>query len=269
MSVLAREAWDLLQLVRTQVPMVHIFAGAASAEITASTVLAVGGAPVTSMASAEVEDIVPTAGALLVNMRPIDPDTLAAMRLSAKEASEAGVPWVLDVVGVGATPFRTETARGLARRKPTIVRGNADEIIAMASTEGVPAKGFRRRVRFVEDAFEPARGLARTLNCTVVVSGRTDFITDGQRAYKVDNGHPGMLRVQGIGCALSALISTFLAVERDPVKAATLACGTMGLAGELAAAQSAGPGSLRMHLLDTLHSFDGPALRKGLQISEG
>jgi hydroxyethylthiazole kinase len=269
MSAMTHETWALLQLVRRQAPMVHLFTGAAAADFAASTALAVGAIPVTAMASAEVEDIVPTAGALLINIRPLDPDTLAGMRLAAKEATEAGVRWVLDAVGVGATPFRTDTARGLVRRKPNIIRGNADEIIAMASTEGVQAHGFRRRVRFVEDAFEPAVGLAASLGCTVVVSGRTDFVTDGQRRFKIDNGHPGMLRVNGIGCALSALITSFLTVEPDAVLAATMACGCFGLAGELAAAQAAGPGSLRMHLIDALHGFDGAALRDGLQISEG
>ncbi len=269
MVSMARESWELLQLLRTQAPMVHIFSGANSAEFTASTVMAVGATPLMSMASAEVEDIVPTAGALLINIRPLDPDTQSAMRLAAKEATEAGVPWVLDAVGVGATPIRTDTARMLVRRKPTIIRGNADEIIALASNEGVTAKGFKRRVRFVEDAFEPARGLARSTGSTVVVSGRTDFITNGTRAYKVDNGHPTMLRVNGIGCALSGLVTVCLAVERDAVNAATQACAIFGLAGELAAAKASGPGSLRMHMLDMLAGLAPEMLRNGLQISEG
>ena len=77
----------------------------------------------------------------------------------------------------------------------------------------------------------------------------------------VENGHPLMALVTGMGCTASALVGAFLAVESDAVLAAARALAVLGLAGEIAAEQSKGPGSLQMHLLDALHTLDEATVR--------
>ena len=60
-----------------------------------------------------------------------------AMLLAGKAANAAGVPVVLDPVGVGATTLRTDTAkRILDEVDVAIVRGNAAEVAALAGSEG-------------------------------------------------------------------------------------------------------------------------------------
>lgn len=55
------------------------------------------------------------------------------MHKVAAKAHELGKVWVLDPVGVGATNLRTKTATELVlSHKPTVIRGNASEIIALA-----------------------------------------------------------------------------------------------------------------------------------------
>src|SRR6185436_10715645 len=103
---------------------------------------------------------------------------------------------------------------------------------------------------------ETARQLARAYETTVAVTGATDYVTDGERVVAVDNGHPMMTLVTGMGCTATALVGAFLAVERDPVMAAVAALVTLGIAGELAAERSSGPGSMQVALLDALYGLD-------------
>ena len=55
------------------------------------------------------------------------------MHKAAAKAPELGKVWVLDPVRVGATNLRTKTATELVlSHKPTVIRGNASEIMALA-----------------------------------------------------------------------------------------------------------------------------------------
>src|SRR3712207_9334832 len=58
------------------------------------------------------------------------------MRLAARSAGAAGTPWVLDPVAVGGLVYRTELATELVGLRPTVVRGNASEVMALAGAGG-------------------------------------------------------------------------------------------------------------------------------------
>jgi hypothetical protein len=45
-------------------------------------------------------------------------------------------PWVLDPVGCGATTYRTAACVAMLQLQPTVVRGNASEILALAGAAG-------------------------------------------------------------------------------------------------------------------------------------
>ncbi len=76
----------------------------------------------------------------------------------------------------------------------------------------------------------------------------------------IGNGHPLMAKVTAIGCAASALIAACLAVEQDTWRATMAGLVMIGVAGELAAAKSQGPGSFAVAILDALHNLDGQTL---------
>jgi hydroxyethylthiazole kinase len=65
-----------------------------------------------------------------------------------------------------------------------------------------------------------------------------------------------MARVTGMGCTATAIIGAFLAVDRDAFRATVHGLTVLAVAGEVAAERSPGPGSLQLHLLDTLHVLD-------------
>jgi hydroxyethylthiazole kinase len=83
---------------------------------------------------------------------------------------------------------------------------------------------------------------------------------------RVANGHPMMARVTGMGCTSSALTGAFLAVNPSPFRAATHAMVVMGIAGEIAGGQAAGPGSFQIHFLDALHCIQESEIAKKLKI---
>ncbi|MEO1222239.1 MAG: hydroxyethylthiazole kinase, partial [Pseudomonadota bacterium] len=67
--------------------------------------------------------------------------------------------------------------------QPTILRGNASEIIAHAGGSG-SGKGADSGDS-VDDAQSAAQALAARHGCVVAVSGPVDFITDGTRSASV------------------------------------------------------------------------------------
>jgi hydroxyethylthiazole kinase-like sugar kinase family protein len=85
------------------------------------------------------------------------------MMLAASTANSNSKPWVLDPVGAGATTYRTSTARDLAGLKPTVIRGNASEIMALAG-EAASAKGVD-----AGDAVSAAEAAARSLATQAIV----------------------------------------------------------------------------------------------------
>jgi hydroxyethylthiazole kinase len=99
----------------------------------------------------------------------------------------------------------------------------------------------------------------------VVVSGETDFIITADRQIKLNNGHAMMPLVTGMGCSLSALTGAFAAVGEETGLAAT---AVFGVAGEIAAEQSKGPGSLQLNVLDALYLLDDATLIRRLKMTE-
>jgi hydroxyethylthiazole kinase len=259
------ETWAAVQRIRERSPLVQSITNYVSMDVTANALLAIGAAPAMVHAAEEVEEFVGIAHALVVNIGTLSPPWVDAMRLAADRAASLGKPWVLDPVGAGATRYRTETARELAERRPTVIRGNASEILALAgaaqATRGVDS------AHASADALEPARALARQMGCVVAVTGAVDYVTDGARTLSVANGHPMMARVTALGCSVTALVGAFLAVHDDAVFATAAALAAFGVAGEMAARESPGPGTLRWKLLDALYLLDAGAL-KGARIAQ-
>lgn len=248
------DAWGAYARLRQATPLVHCITNYVAMDVAANALLAIGASPAMVHANEEVEDFVGIAAALTVNIGTLSPSWVSAMERAADRAVALGKPWVLDPVGAGATPYRTGVARDLAGRKPTVVRGNASEILSLAGevggTRGVDS------TRSADEASGVARELARGLGCVVAVTGEVDYVTDGVRILSVHHGHEMMTRVTALGCALTGVTGAFLAVEPDPLLASAYALAIFGLAGEMAASGSIGPGTLRTRLLDALYVLD-------------
>ncbi len=243
-----------LDAIRQTGPLVHNITNLVAMDLAANSLLAVGASPVMAHASEEVEDFVSLAGALTINIGTFTQDWQEAAVSAAVQALGNETPWVLDPVGCGATRFRMENTQRLLKIRPTVLRGNASEIAALANHALRSGKGVDA-THWVEDVEKEAVRLAREVGVVVAVTGEVDFATDGQRNLRVSGGHPLMTRVTATGCALSALTGAFLAVEADALVAASHALACMAAAGEIAGRQAEGPGSFRVQLLDALYSL--------------
>jgi hydroxyethylthiazole kinase len=246
--------WECLRAVRERAPLVHCISNYVAMDVTANALLALGASPVMAHALEEVEELVSISRVLVVNIGTLSPEWVRAMEIAADRAVATGKPWVLDPVGAGATVYRTEVARSLARRGPAVIRGNASEVLALAggdaATKGVDSTRSPEQARVVAEA------LARELGCVVAVTGAVDHVTNGHTTLAVSHGHPLMTRVTALGCAATAVVGAFAAVAEDPLVAAADALALFGLAGELAARATPGPGTFRVRFLDELYALD-------------
>ncbi|WP_153110867.1 hydroxyethylthiazole kinase [Propionivibrio limicola] len=249
-----------LARLRAMNPLVHLLTNEVVQEITANVLLAAGASPAMIVAEEEVSSFAAISGALLVNVGTLYPARLAAMKQAVAAANRAGVPWTLDPVAVGVLDYRTQACREFLACKPTAIRGNASEIMALAGCAG-SGRGVDTTTES-EAAVEAAEGLARTTGAVVAVTGETDFITDGTTTWATPWGHPVMTRVVGSGCALSALVAAFTAQAPNRLHAVAAACAVAGLCGERAAAMSRGPGSFKVEFLDALYLLTPEKLRE-------
>lgn len=252
------DVFSTVAAIRAKAPLIHNITNLVVTNTTANALLALGASPAMIEGTDEVESFVRVAAALVINLGTMNPDRAAAMRLAASAAQAAHVPWIMDPVAAGAIGYRTEVARDLMDRGPAVIRGNASEILALAGTsEG--GKGVDSADP-AEAAIQSARALALRTGATVAVTGATDYVTDGTRLAAIANGHPMMTRVTGLGCTATAIIGACLAIQSDPLIAATHGLAITGVAGEVAAERARGPGSLQLELLDALYNLDQQTL---------
>lgn len=265
-SVVAPQALgDALGALREHSPLVQCLTNIVAANYTANVLLAAGAVPAMVDNTAEAGAFARVAGGVLVNLGTPYPDTAQAMTGAVVGAEQGGTPWVLDPVAAGALAWRTTLAHELvAQHAPTIIRGNASEVLALAG--GAGGKGVES-VDTAEQAVEVAAELARDHHTVVAVSGEVDHVTDGDRLVRLGNGHPLLTQVTGAGCALGALMAAFAAVDDDPLVAAAAATATFTVAADRAAEQSAGPGTFAAALLDNLASLSPEQLRESVQLS--
>ena len=131
-----------------------------------------------------------------------------------------------------------------------MVRGNASEIIAVAGLGG-GGRGVDATAG-VEDAAAAATALAERTGGVVAVSGPVDLVVGGGRSVRIANGDPLLTKVTGGGCALGAVMAAYAALDDDRLATTAAAVAYYTIAAELAAEQSAGPGSFAVAFLDAL-----------------
>ncbi len=238
--------------LRERKPLVHQITNYVVMNETANATLAIGALPVMAHAGEEVEEMVRLASALVINIGTLSEHWVAAMLLAGGAANARGIPVVLDPVGVGATDYRTRTARRILEVVDvTVLRGNLGEVATLAGVEaevrGVESAGA------AQGAAEVAVEAARRLGVVASVTGAVDHVSDGDRVVSIANGHEFLATVTGTGCMSSAITGCFLAAKPDePLAAAAEALVAFGVAGEDAAEGARGPGSFHVALYDAL-----------------
>ena len=74
----------------------------------------------------------------------------------------------------GATTYRTNAVAGMLQCKPSVVRGNASEVMTAAGASST-IKGAESTAE-VSESVEVAKAMAQRLGCVVAVSGKEDYV---------------------------------------------------------------------------------------------
>ncbi|WP_165839947.1 hydroxyethylthiazole kinase [Motiliproteus coralliicola] len=236
----AGQTMQSLRLLAHLGPRIQCITNPVAMDFSADILLAVGAQTSMTMGMDEIAEFVTSADCLSVNTGTLDSTRRAAIDTAVQTAIDFNKPWVLDPVSVHASSTRRSYAQGLLEFRPSVIRGNYAEIHALANDESANAP----------------QKLARQTGAVVVQSGETDLITDGRRTLLMTNGSVLQTRVAAMGCASSALIGGFLAVNPDPFEAAVHALLTIGVAAEESVKLGTGPGSFKMHLLDCIYNLN-------------
>ncbi|WP_027366405.1 hydroxyethylthiazole kinase [Desulfocurvibacter africanus] len=264
--------WAHLCRVREKNPLVLNVTNNVVTNTTANALLALGASPAMTHAPDDAGELASLADAVVLNIGTPASSYIESMFKAGQAANSKGIPVVLDPVAAGATAYRREVVAELLKRvRLAAIRGNASEILYVAGEQG-SSKGADS-TNASEEALDAARALAERLGAVVCVSGARDVITDGRSVLAVDNGHPMMTKVTGLGCTATALVGAFAACAGGAddmggrLAATTTAMAVMGLAGEVAAQDAPGPGTLQVRFLDSLYAMDEELIRSRLKLA--
>ena len=258
---------DIFEKVKKSKPLVHHITNWVTIYDCANMTRAFGALPVMAHAKEEAGDMALIASSLVLNIGTLTPELIDAMIIAGKGANKKGIPVVLDAVGVGATKLRNEMAEKLLNSiKIDIIKGNASEIAKLAG-ENVTTRGVES-TKVDVSLIDAAKKLANKNKSVAVITGKEDIVSDGERTYIVHNGDKMMGCVVGTGCMAASVIGAFAGVEKDYAKAAAAALSCYGIAGQLAADRSEGPGSFHANFYDAVYNLDRKIIDRMARVEE-
>lgn len=256
--------------VRATTPLVQCLTNSVVMQFTANVLLAAGSSPAMCDTPGESFDFAQAASGVLINAGTPSVEQYRGMNQAIAGANEAGTPWVLDPVAVGALAERTKFAGAVVDKRPTAIRGNASEIVALAGL-GAGGRGVDA-TDSVFDAVEAATLLARRTGGIVAVTGPEDLIVSAERTTWLCSGDPMLQLVIGTGCSLGALVAAYLGATKNTEisahDAVIAAHAHMGAAGQIAATRASAPGSFAVAFLDALYEVNAAHMAELTSIRE-
>lgn len=247
-----------VETVKQTNPMAGSITNTVTINFVANAQLAVGGAAAMVYLPDEGEMLAKAGGATYINVGTFFPVYEETLPQTAKVLYDLKKPWVLDPVAIGIGTLRTNMLKLFKEYKPSIIRGNASEIIALAGLWGLDGGIDKSKVRGVDstDSVKAARkaaiALAKWTNGAVAVSGEVDLVTDGSLVASSKGGSHFMEKITGAGCSLGGVTAVY-ATSASPFIAALTAVSVYNLAGKRTEQKVDGPGSFQVQFLDELY----------------
>ena len=258
---------NIRRAVAERQPLIHCITNPISINQCANAILAVGGRPMMAEHPREAAEITRTAQSLMLNLGNITDARMESILISAETAQEAGIPFLLDAVGIACSTLRRDYVNHLLTTAiPTVIKGNYSEILALHRqsyhSSGVDADSSLD-IQMIDHA---AVSLARSLGTIILASGPVDIVTDGTRLYHIRNGTPQLSRITGTGCLQGALCAAYLSAKPG-LEAVLTGCVVLGICGELARTVR-GSGTFLCHLMDALSTLTDAELEQHLKLEE-
>ena len=248
---------QIIEDLQSAKPVLHHITNYVTARDCADTALAMGASPIMADNAEEIAEVIAASDALVLNLGTISEARMEAMELAAGTAKEAGIPVVLDPVGVMSSSLRLEFAlRLLQAGCITIVRGNYGECKALLEQETDGRGVDSVQTPDQGEALKTVKDAAQQYQCVFAMTGVVDYISDGKRALMINGGNPLMTCITGGGCMTTTVVAACAAVAEDKFAGAMLGLIIMGQAAELAAGlleKKDGPGMFKVRLLDSIY----------------
>ena len=162
----------------------------------------------------ELDDILTISKVLYLNI-----GTLSSSKIfvtAATIAKDKKIKVILDPVGVGASSLRSEaTFEILKTNAVSVLKGNYSEIKYIyhqkSNQMGVDSNETEKGME------EIVKQLAKKYNATVVATGPTDYISNGDTTIKIEQNSLQLTQLTGMGCVLGAVISSFVSKNLNNV----------------------------------------------------
>lgn len=142
-----------------------------------------------------------------------------------------------------------------------VIKGNESEIKTVyGSTDGESQRGVDSSSTLTyEQRAQLVRDLAARERAIVVMTGKTDLVSDGSRTVAIANGHEYLGMITGTGCTLGTTISAMVAAWDGGDRLAAVVAGILlyEIAAEVAAEKGSveGPGTFVPAFLDSLYQI--------------
>ncbi|TFK44211.1 thiamine biosynthetic bifunctional enzyme Thi4 [Crucibulum laeve] len=271
-----RAVVHLMESVRKVNPLIHQITNTVVATQSANVTLALGASPIMATEPQEMEDLSRICGALLVNIGTMRAENLEGMQKAGFYANTFRKPIVFDPVGIGASTFRKGIVKELLDTfQASVIKGNGGELAVLAGSNEVDSKGVDSVGSGFKDPIAFVKALSRKERSVVVLTGPTDYISDGKMVVSIRNGDEILGKITGSGCILGSAIAACCAtaaaqvsedakttegrlVSGDMFLGAIAGVVILTVAAELAVHRDGvkGPGTFLSGLIDTLWSMD-------------
>lgn len=243
----------MLEKLKSYNPLILNITNMVTMDFIANGLLSLGASPIMSLAEQEMDDLMALSAAVVINIGTLNTEFNTLALCAGTFANQHKKPVIVDPVGVGASQFRTDSAKQLLDKiQVDCIRGNASEILALSgltsTTKGVDS------TTDTEYAMNAAKALSQKYQCMVIISGKSDIVVDKNNLDISHFGSPLMAKITGMGCLLTAVVAAFLAIEPNRFQAAKQAVRFYGQCGELAAEKSQIPAFFKHYFLEALYA---------------
>ncbi|OCK77099.1 TMP-TENI-domain-containing protein [Lepidopterella palustris CBS 459.81] len=255
----------IIKKVSEMKPLSHNMTNTVVQNFAANVALSIGASPIMSPNGLEAADLAALAGGLVINMGTAMPGALSNWLAAVTAYNTAGGPVCLDPVGCGATAARRDTVKELlAGGYFDLIKGNESEILTVARARGVVVSGEEQQrgvdssacATAVQEKAAIVAKLARRERNVILMTGATDYLSDGTLTFAINGGCAYMGMVTGTGCTLGATLAAFMAAWREDRLMAVLAGILLfKIAGQRAGDREdvKGPGTFVPAFLDELY----------------
>lgn len=220
-------------------PLVHCLTNEVTAALLANSILSIQASPFMADAVDEVEGITRYSSSCLINLGHLFNTRCQAMFKTANLSLNLKRPWVMDLVGIGATKVKSNFAQELMAFNPDVVKGNVSELRCFCEL-GSKARGIDSDHNY--NSPENLQILAEALqklsqiypNTVFLATGSIDLISSQNKVWKFNNGVAELGMFTGTGDIVGALIAALLGEGLSGLNATIIGLTYFNRCGEVA-----------------------------------